>query len=30
MSAGLGTPVITFTSCPLSYVETVESTQLET
>src|SRR5436190_24321892 len=30
MSAGLGTPVITFTSCPLSYADTVESVQLDT
>src|SRR5690242_14565 len=30
ISAGLGTPVITFTSCPLSYADTVESAQLDT
>src|SRR2546429_1691731 len=30
MSAGLGTPVITFASCPVSYAETVESVQLDT
>src|SRR2546430_12266854 len=30
MSAGLGTPVITFTSWPVSYADTVESVQLDT
>src|SRR5881397_3201395 len=30
MSAGDGTPVITFTSCPVSYADTVESVQLDT
>src|SRR5213593_4146819 len=30
MSAGDGTPVITFTSWPVSYADTVESAQLDT
>src|SRR6266404_4476307 len=30
MSAGDGTPVISFTACPVSYADTVESVQLDT